>query len=402
MFTVQGEHSCHNSVALVGDTPTATTWDFRNEAVDVESFKQPGDARPLAGSVLSISTGLEQLIADVPIPKAMDGMLAPHDGCEELDVLLGGRVEPPVGPTVLAARLGQRPKALTRLGRVIHDDQCIQVSLVDCEADLGITAEVGDALGHRIPAHDLFPPADAPSPGFEFVRTIDHGLDPQYAPLLVVHFYPVVFHPMPNAGARPAFLVVVADVAGEVSAQLSTEEGHHILGAEAVRGVLQQFFIQTRKGRGTFEHDVGGKLSLLDDPVVVHAVEQMLHQRIDSARQGGEDSRPVPFGEPVGESPGASGGLDPQKRVVDFPVGDSVLVHLAGQPVVAVETNLKGEGEPRSDPHVQQAELAVDEVEIQAQALAGRWPGPDPPCGWGWPGKYTAVSSWQPPFWRAA
>ena len=86
--------------------------------------------------------------------------------------------------------------------------------------------------------------------------------------------------------------------------------------------MLQQFLIQTRKGCGTLEHDVGGKLSLLGDPVVVHAVEQMLHQRIDSARQGGEDSRPVPFGEPVGESLGASGVLDPQERVVDFAVGD--------------------------------------------------------------------------------
>jgi hypothetical protein len=51
---------------------------------------------------------------------------------------------------------------------------------------------------------------------------------------------------------------------------------------------------------------------------------------------------------------------------------DSRPIELAGQPLVAVEADLDGEGKPGLQPHVQQAQLAVEKVEVQGQAFASR------------------------------
>ena len=155
-----------------------------------------------------------------------------------------------------------------------------------------------------------------------------------------------------------------------MAVEFSTEEGHDILGAEATRGVRQQLFIEALEGRGVREHHVGGILGLLGDPVVLHAPQQAVHQGIHPAGQGREDARPVSFDETVGHPLGAGGIVDGDEGVVDLAIADVVPVHLPGQPVVAVEADLDGEREPGGDANVQEAELAIDEVEVQTQALA--------------------------------
>ena len=56
--------------------------------------------------------------------------------------------------------------------------------------------------------------------------------------------------------------------------ELSTEEGQHILGAEAQQRVLQQFFIKGFETCLVFKHDVGRILSLVSHPVVFFVMEQ--------------------------------------------------------------------------------------------------------------------------------
>ena len=61
---------------------------------------------------------------------------------------------------------------------------------------------------------------------------------------------------------------------------------------------------------------------------------------------------------------------DPQKGVVLFSVFDAVLIHLPGQPLVTVQTDLNHQREPRLNADVHQPEFTVDEVVIKTEALA--------------------------------
>ena len=47
-----------------------------------------------------------------------------------------------------------------------------------------------------------------------------------------------------------------------------------------------------------------------------------------------------------------------------------MLIELAREPVVTVEVDLNRKGKPRRDSHMHETELGIDEIEIQAQALA--------------------------------
>jgi len=93
--------------------------------------------------------------------------------------------------------------------------------------------------------------------------------------MFVVHFYPVVFHPVFDPCTRRAFLVVVSDLPLEGPVEFSPEEGQYILGAKAQGGVPEQFLIQRPEGKPVFKHNVGGVFSLLYDPTIPHGLEQI-------------------------------------------------------------------------------------------------------------------------------
>lgn len=370
VFAVDDQYGAHECMTLLGEAPTTTAWNFGDQTVDVQSLEQSRYSGALAGAFPLSSCWLEETASNVLIAKAVDGVLAAHGSGEESDVVRSGRVEAPVGAVVLANRPSQGREAMPGLSGILDRSQGIEIPTVGGQRDLGVTREVADPFGHWIPAHHLLAVTDAASPDLELIGTIDNGLHTQYAPVLVVHFNTVVLHPMANASARPAFSVVIANLAGEVPVELPTEEGHYVLGAEAVRGMLQQVFIQARQSSGTSEHQVGGQFGLFGDPVIVHAFEQVLHQWIDSASQGSQRAGPLLLGEAVGQTLGSPGIVDPAEGVVLFPVGDAALVHLAGEPVVSVEANLSGEREPGRNPHMHEAKFAIDEIEVETEAFA--------------------------------
>lgn len=103
MFVMENQQGGHQTLPPGGDTPTAAARDLGDQTVHVESLEQSAHPCTAARSFLCVLGRLEQLTANVAIAKAVDGMLAPHDGGEQSDVLVGGGVEAPVGPTVLRA-----------------------------------------------------------------------------------------------------------------------------------------------------------------------------------------------------------------------------------------------------------------------------------------------------------
>lgn len=202
----------------------------------LEKTRHPGAQPSHSGKVFD---GGEELLEDVPVAEPHDCMFSSQYGGKQIDVLLGGGIEPSIGASIVGEGIGQFLELVLGLGGVVYGRESIQVVAIGGEADLSIAVEVGHPLGHGEPAEDFLAFTPTPTPDLELIRMIDHGLDAQYAALLVVHFYPVFFHPMFDPCAWPSLPVLVEDFTLEAPVEFSTEEGQHILGTEAQGGMLQ-------------------------------------------------------------------------------------------------------------------------------------------------------------------
>jgi hypothetical protein len=360
----------HDGVTLGGDTPAARPGDFGNEAADVKALEQTRDLGALTTDVVRSCGRAEELAANVAIAKSHDGVFPSQDGGEEAHVLVGCRIEPTVSASVMADRLGQGSEGLSGLGGVRDVGQGVEIPVVGGHGHFGIAVDVGDAFGHGEPPHDQFPLSFAETPDLEGIGMVDDGLDAQYAPMLVVHFNTVSGDPMPDPDAGQPLLVVVEDLAAKVPVEFSSEEAQHILGAEAQCRVLGQFFIQELESATVLEQHVGCQFRLLGNPVIWVVFQKAGHQGVDFPCECREDAGPVLLDQGVGKALGAGEVVDGEEGVIALLIPDGMSVHFSGEPGVPVEVDLHREGKPGLDAHVHEAELAIDEIEVQTQTLA--------------------------------
>jgi hypothetical protein len=199
---------------------------------------------------------------------------------------------------------------------------------------------------------------------------IDHGFDAQYTPMFVVHFNPVLIHPVFNPRSGVTGFEFVQDLALKERMEFSTEKGQDILGAEAHRGVMQQFFIKALEGGGVLEQNIGGKFGLIGNPVIRHSGQKILGQGIDLSGEGGQDSRPVLFHQAVGEPLSPFKIVDLAKGVIGFNERKPVFTHLFGQPLVAVDIDLDLKGKPGLEADMDPPELPVEKIEVVEQAFS--------------------------------
>ena len=367
---VEVESGRERELALGGDTPAPGARDFGDEATDVKAFEETGDAGTEAAFLLRGVAAWKELETNVLVAEAREEVVAGEDGFEEEDVVKCGGIESLIGPACNMERSGKLMEGLgVELGVVDHR-KGFEIALVNGEGDLGVAIQKGDALGHGEPARDFLSVADAPTTDLELVRMIDDCLDAKDASVFVVHLNPVLFHPVFDPCARPALLEVAEDLASEVAVEFAPQESQDVFWAETDDGVLQQFFIQRLQTGGILEHDIRSELGLFGDPVVVLALEQVVHQGIDPSGVAGKDADPVAPEERVGETLSAASVFDPEKGVVLAAILDPLLVHASSEVLVGVETDLHREGEPSLYADVQKTEVSVDEIEIQAQTLA--------------------------------
>ena len=150
------------------------------------------------------------------------------------------------------------------------------------------------------------------------------------------------------------------------------QEPQNVLTAELLDGVIHQPGINGLEALGVFEHHVSGIFALPDAPVVAAQVQAAVESNpgIDPAGQGVQKAGPTAPGQAVEDALGSWQVFDAGETVVALFVLDAGPVHLSGQPFASVEAHLDGERQPGLQPYVHQAELAVDEIEIQVQALA--------------------------------
>lgn len=314
--------------------------------------------------------GAKQAPANVYIAKSIDGMLATKDCCEKHDVFTTKWVETSIRTPVVASGLRGLVHDSMRRPWVFNFSEGVEVADVGLAAYLRIPPEVGDPLCHWIPAHFLFAVALPLAIDLELAWMIDHCLDPQYDTVFVVHFNPVLFHPMLDASSRPTLLVVIEHFTRKEPVELSSEESKNVLGTQADRGVPEQSWIQTLQGSAAGEYDISGELSLVGHPVVAHVFEKVGHQRVDLSRNLLEDEMPGKTGELVGNPLRVVGILKPVESVVHLSEAGPGQFQLASKPVVPVDVDLDGEWEPRLNAHVDEAKVGVEVVEVQAKAFA--------------------------------
>lgn len=147
------------------------------------------------------------------------------------------------------------------------------------------------------------------------------------------------------------------------------EEAQDVLGAEAQQGMFDQLAVQRGQGLAVLKQDVGSEFGLVHSPVVLVSLEHGAKQGVDRAGQPFQQCRPVQTAELLGKALSLGGLSDAGEGVVQLQEAQPMQFHLSGEPFMAIDGNLDDEGKPGLQAHMDQAELGVEEVVVQAKAF---------------------------------
>src|SRR5436309_10220028 len=294
-------------------------------------------------------------------------MFATKYGMEQL-LLVG--VEQAEAATAAAVERNRCTHAVQVLGGGagrIDDGQGIEVALVGGAGDGVVVIEIGHALVHGTPTHLAVSVPSPQAADAELAGLVNHGLHAEDQAELVVHFQPVVFHPVLDAGAGPALLLAGGqDFAVEAGMKPATEEGEDVGGGEAQQRVLEQARVEGGQVVPAAEQEVGAVFGLVDDPAVAASAEPGLaEQRVAALGPALEDPHPGKMREAVGQPLGLVGMIELREGVVALFEAKSPVQHLPSEPLVAVDVDLDGGREPGLQANVDQAEFRIEEVVVE-------------------------------------
>jgi hypothetical protein len=102
---------------------------------------------------------------------------------------------------------------------------------------------------------------------------------------------------------------------------------------------------------------------------LVHITSEA-QQRVHPASESIEDLAPGPAYESLANPAGCAQVVDVDEGVVVAHIADALLAQLPGEPFPSVDVDLNLEGEPALKSHVHEAQLGVDQVEIEVEALS--------------------------------
>ncbi len=155
------------------------------------------------------------------------------------------------------------------------------------------------------------------------------------------------------------------------SGNLSPQEPQHIGTVQAEHSVTNQSGIQPGQIVRRAKHQIGGPLALIDRPVIIHrkAGGNLPVRRMHAAAKRIQQSRPVLRQLIVQQTLSPPHVLDPGEAIVPPHITDAGPVQFAGQPLPTVEHDVNREWEPGLQPHMQQSQLPMPEVEVVMQTL---------------------------------
>lgn len=376
---VEFQNHRHNDKTVFCNTPTAGSGEFSDEVSNMKAFEETGNSGALAFDFEGVIRSLIEMAPNADVAEPVNGVFTAHNGSEEAHVIDGSGIETTEGTAIALNRFDKTMQMEKRICGVIDDGEGIKVTSVGGQRYFGVTPKMGNTFRHGIPAGNLLSFTYASASDFEIVGVVNDGFNTQHTTEFVIHLNPVLLHTMLNTRAGPTFFEITDDFASKAPVEFLTEEGHNILGAEAKSGMLQQFFIQGFQGVTVFKDNIGGELSLVSAPVIIHRGQQVFEQGIYSCGELGENARPLQIGKSVGEALSADGVFNPEENIIGAgtfllinrsAVGNAVFVQLPRQPIVTVETYLDGEREPSLNADVHEAESGIDEIKVEAQTFS--------------------------------
>lgn len=364
----RGAH--HSDTSEGGAIPPGTRY-FCDKTVGTQQVYQSGNTYTTS-TLFNRVFGLlaEQMLSNVAVAETFDEIFTPEHVRKQSMVIFSQRIEPATSLIAITYGFTESAEHRADFCRVFDNREGLQIVIVGRPRDFEIAIEIGHTLRHREPAYSLLAVAYSRSTNLKFIRTIDNRFYPQYASMFIVHFNPVIFHPVFNPCTGPTVLEFVENLPFKASVQFSSEKSQYILSAETHRCVPEQFFIQTLESSSTVEQDIRRELSLIDDPVVFGVFEYIFKQRVDPACKSIEHTRPFLFDEVVAQVLSTQRFLDGYEGIVQPFVADIVSVHFACQPLMTIDIDLDLKRKPRLDANMHQPKLTVNKIEIEKQALA--------------------------------
>jgi hypothetical protein len=130
--------------------------------------------------------------------------------------------------------------------------------------------------------------------------------------------------------------------------------------------VLEQGPIHIGQGLLGRKTQVRAELSLIDDPAIAAFFEEgLLQQGVHRLDQAIEDAHPIESAKGLGELLRPGGVIGLQKSVLALDEAEVTLLHLPGEPFMAVDVDLTGEGKHGLHADVHETEVGIKEVVVQ-------------------------------------
>jgi hypothetical protein len=176
---------------------------------------------------------------------------------------------------------------------------------------------------------------------------------------------------VPDPGAFYPDFKAALDFALEQNIHPTLKESEDILAVEVTNRVIQQRRIDGLQVHFIFKEDVGGVLAFADGPVVRLEMKGIprSHPGVGDSSHVFQEWQPVAINQAVHEPLCFLHIIDFEKAIVTFSIADSCTVEAMGQPFPAVKADLDSQREPSLQSDMHEAEFAVQEIEVQVQAL---------------------------------
>ena len=353
------QRSRNDGSAHLREIVFALSGDFLDDAVNSESFQQPGG---LGGGFA------REEFSQSAVGEPVDEEFAADDRIEEVEVFAVKNIEPSECSVAVCGGTGDFIECFDVGRRVVNGGDEIEVAAVGGGHDFGKRRQAVDGFLHRGEFH--FPCAVAvfhPSVVKEETDIVGGDFHAQDDAHLVIHLDGCFSHVVFDARALDACVEVVADFTGVVAVEFAAQECGDIVRLDAVDRGADEFFIERLEVLAAFEDDVCGVFHLHDAPVA--AAGEMPQDGAVLRFVAGDDAVQSAHVECVGKARRLFHVADVHERVVEHIETGPGLAQFRRQFVVPVEIELEAEWRPGGHAQVAQPQRRVDEVEVVVEAL---------------------------------
>ena len=293
------------------------------------------------------------------------------DSAKDLGILWADGPQPSIRPPVADNSLTDGIQQLEGWQRLAHDSQRFQITPIGCQRDLGSPPEIGNALAQGNPhenalALSLYFPTNIPTSGI-----IDGRLDPQYTPLLVVHFDGVLIDPVFDAHPFNPYSQIALDFSRRPAIEAPLKETENLLRTEMINGVMQQRRIEGLEAFGILEQDIRRVFAFSNTPVIPGQFQAVMRVKpgVTSFGQQVQPADPFPLDQAVHQPLGLGNVVDVDEAIVALLIFDTLAIKASAQPLPPINADLNGKGKPGLQSHMHQAKFPVNKIEVQVKTL---------------------------------